>query len=162
MTMAPAFADLIDSHLNLRRRVRNLETGVHPVGFEVGLFADFALTNFTLSNGWAHNTSGATTLYAQYEKRSGNVQFRGEIKGPLRDAGDGIQIATLNVACIPARTLNFIQPCLYYAASAFHLGHARIQVTSAGAVLVANSFSLTDASPNNTVVYLDGIVFPVG
>lgn len=146
--------DFLHLHANAIRRLRNLETGVHPLPADVDYTDSVPLTLFPKAPGG----SGALTAAPapddspHYQKRSGIASLTGYVTAnpahPDMDA-DGALYNTLPEPLWPARTL----AGLCYADSAPWV--ARVLVTSTGELRF-----YPNGLTGPTTVHLDGFTWP--
>jgi hypothetical protein len=152
--------DFLHLHTNAVRRVRNLETGVHPLPADVDYTDSIPLTLFPKdplagSAALTITGSGAPDADARphYQKRSGIASLTGYVTvNPLHADiidTDGALYGTLPEALWPART----HATLCFADAAPWV--ARVLVTSTGQLRFYPG-GLTATTP----VYLDGFAWP--
>jgi hypothetical protein len=158
--------DFVRSHDDVLRRVRNLETGVHPSGVDVTIYADVARTVLTdESSLFSPTTSGALSLGPYYQKRAGSVSIAGQVTGTIRDIpAGGEKYGTLPVGVRPAQEETFVKMALIISADGTTVSYhpVLIKVKTNGELLIVNEFGI--ASPletrNDSQVFLAGIVYP--
>jgi hypothetical protein len=71
--------DFLRRHVGLGRRVRNLETGVHPTTSDTEWFDSTLWTQVPLAPGFMNGHQGINEFPFQYRKRVGVVMFRGGV-----------------------------------------------------------------------------------
>lgn len=149
-------ADLLDLHENVTRRVRNLETGVHPLRADIEYANSILPTLFPKAAGGsaAVNPGGSSPdQRPYYQKRSGVGSLMGWVilNGPHADAqdDDGALYGILPAAMRPTRSHSM----LCYANEAPWV--ARISVRESGEV---RFWGLT--LPASTDVSIEGFSWP--
>jgi hypothetical protein len=92
--------DYLKSHDNLGRRVRNLETGVHPTTADITYWDDTSWALLELTDDFDHAREGLIDLPLMWRRRLGIVHLRGGVE-PATDAvwadipAEGILVTTL-------------------------------------------------------------------
>lgn len=147
--------DILHLHANVARRVRNLETGVHPLPADVDYTDSVPLTLFPKDAGGsgALTVVGAADTRPHYQKRSGIASLTGLVivnpaHADIIDS-DGALYGTLPQTLWPTRA----EAHLCYAETAPWV--ARVLVTSTGQLRFYPGGLTTTAG-----VYLDGFTWP--
>lgn len=104
--------DFLHRHANLGRRVRNLETGVHPTTADVDFFDSTEWAAVPLEPGFTIATSGINTAPLQWRKRVGIVTLAGGVTrsggiDSLWPVGDS-HVATLPPEARPSARLQML------------------------------------------------------
>jgi hypothetical protein len=148
-------SDLLDLHDNVARRVRNLETGVHPLRSEADYADSIPPTLFDGGSANLHHSPIATQAdWPRYQKRSGIGSLTGQIQITDPHAGSmsgGELWGTLPAAIRPTATHTYI------VAATSSPGFTTVTVAADGDVRI-NPGALPAGT---TYIWLDGIAFPV-
>ena len=146
--------DYLRLHANVRNRVRNLETGVHPTGSHTDYYDTYPPTNFSVPSGsaWHSYSSGVTDYPPRWQRRTGLVMLSGAVE---LDSGASVP-ASDQIGTLPpeARPLQELTMAVGAESSPYR---ARIKVQPDG-----DLFLLGDGlSAAGTVVRLDGATWAV-
>jgi len=102
--------DYLHMHDNVRRRVRNLETGVHPTGSHLRYYDSFGPTNIDLSS--AASPIFQIFTYWRWQRRVGIVTMSGGFAKKSGGAAwtDDVKIGTLPAEGRPMTDLQVLVP----------------------------------------------------
>lgn len=155
MPRHPRALDFVDQQIDLRERVRNLETGVHPVRALANFYASTPLATIprdTLANSGILSSSDGGT--ARWMKRSGYILLVGglQLDGPT--ASGGTRWGFMPVNARPALTLRLS------AAATEAPYRAWVIIHPDGELLIDGSGLPTGIS--GAIVSLDGLGWPQG
>lgn len=152
--------DYLRHHVNVRQRVRNLETGVHPTGSRVNYYDTYGPTNISIDSGSAYHsyTSGIIEAPPRWQRRTGIVMLSGALE---IDSGASVptdeKVASLPPEARPLQTVTIP------VAASLDPWRVRIRATKSGElrVLCPDSMAASDGSGNPLAIYLDGAMWMV-
>jgi hypothetical protein len=146
--------DYLKLHANVRNRVRNLETGVHPTGAELRYYDTIPPTNIGIrsDSAWHVYESGVLSYQPRWQRRVGIVMLSGAVAldNGLGGAPSEDFLATLPPEARPT------QGQLQTAAAESSPYRARLRIQTDGELYVLGGDLGADA-----VVWLDGASWPV-